>query len=117
MTGRKTTAAAANCTAVTATGSRPRSSAACRTVKAADISSDTRIRPSPLRVEPPPWPATRTTPATDSRYPAQAAGRAMERSPTAAMTATSTGVVPTSSAACVTLVRRMPAFCTKIVPP
>jgi hypothetical protein len=33
------------------------------------------------------------------------------------MLATSTGVAPTSSAACVTLVRSTPAFCTKIVPP
>ncbi|HEU5416627.1 MAG TPA: hypothetical protein VFV41_02965 [Streptosporangiaceae bacterium] len=67
MTGSDATAAAANWTAVTATGSRPCSSRVWFTVKAADISSDTRIRPSPPRVAPLPWPATRTTPATDVR--------------------------------------------------
>jgi hypothetical protein len=67
VTGRKATAAAANWTAVTATGSRPASSRVWFTVKAADISSDSMIRPSPLSDAPPPWPATRTTPATDTR--------------------------------------------------
>jgi hypothetical protein len=53
-TGSTTREAARNCTAVTATGSRPRSSRVCATVKVAEISSDTRTRPSPPTVAPPP---------------------------------------------------------------
>ena len=73
---------------------------------------------SPAGLAPPPRPpATRPTPARDSAKPAQATGRATARCHTAAMTATITGTVPISRAACVTLVRVMPAFCTTTDPP
>jgi hypothetical protein len=111
--------AAMNCTAVTATGSRPGSSRVCATVNDADSSSDRRISPSPASVALPwaPAPATSPTPASDTAYPAQAAGRATVRNQTAAISATITGVAPTSSAAWLTLVCSTPAFETKIVPP
>jgi hypothetical protein len=117
-TGRVASAAARNCTAVTATGSRPRSSRAWATVNEAEKSSDPRTRASPVRVAPPPPPAaTRPTPANDTAKPVQATGRATRRCRRAAMTATSTGVAPTSRAAWLTLVRVIPAFCTRIDPP
>jgi len=117
-TGRVASAAMRNCTAVTATGSRPGSRRACATVNEAERTSDARTRPSPLKVAPPPPPAaTRPTPTNDTAKPVQATGRATLRCRTAAMTATSTGVAPTSRAAWVTLVRVIPAFCTRIDPP
>jgi hypothetical protein len=63
-----TSAAAANCTAVTAIGSRPGSSRVCATVKAADSTSDSRTSPSPVMVAPPPAPpaATSATPASET---------------------------------------------------
>ena len=108
-----------NCTAVTATGSRPGSRRACATVNVADSSSEASTRPSPPRVAPPPPPpaVTRPTPASDSAKPAQATGRARVCCHSAAMTATSTGTAPISSAAWVTLVRAMPAFCKMTEPP
>jgi hypothetical protein len=116
--GSAASAAPRNCTAVTATGSRPRSSRPWATVNVADSSSDTSTRPSPRAVAPPPRPpATRPTPASDTANPAQATGRATVRCQSAAMTATSTGTAPMSSAAWVTLVRVMPAFCTTTDPP
>ncbi len=115
---RAASAAPRNCTAVTETGSRPRSVRAWDTVNVDDSSSDTSTRPSPPTVAPPPWPpVTRATPASDTANPTQATGRATVRCQTAAMTATSTGTAPISSAACVTLVREMPAFCTRTDPP
>ncbi|HEY0717589.1 MAG TPA: hypothetical protein VGD68_08225 [Streptosporangiaceae bacterium] len=60
---------------------------------------------------------TRPTPASDSPNPAQATGRATACCQTAAITATSTGTAPISSAACVTLVRATPAFCRTTEPP
>ena len=117
-TGSTARAAARNCTAVTATGSRPRSNPVCRTVKAADRISDTSTRPSPPRLAPAARPpAIMPTPASDSANPAQATGRATARCHTAAITATSTGAVPISRAAWVTLVRAMPAFCSTTDPP
>jgi len=112
-------AAPRNCTAVTATGSRPGSSRACATVNAADSSSEASTRPSPLRLAPPPPPpaVTRPTPASEIAKPSQASGRATVRSQSAEMTATSTGTAPISRAACVTLVRVIPAFCTTTVAP
>ncbi|HUZ22981.1 MAG TPA: zinc-binding dehydrogenase [Streptosporangiaceae bacterium] len=66
-TGSTATVAARNCSAVTASGSRPASSRVCATVKAAESSSDTRTSPSPVIVAPPPAaPATRQTPASDT---------------------------------------------------
>ena len=60
---------------------------------------------------PPPWPpVTRPTPASETPKPAQATGRATARCQIAAITATSTGTAPISSAAWVTLVRATPAF-------
>ena len=56
-------------------------------------------------------------PASDSAKPAHATGRATARCQTAAMIATSTGTVPISSAAWMTLVRVMPAFCSTTDPP
>jgi Lrp/AsnC family transcriptional regulator, leucine-responsive regulatory protein len=116
--GTAARAAPRNCTAVTATGSRPRSSRTCATVNVADSSSETSTRPSPAAEAPARWPpVTRPTPASDTANPAQATGRATVRCQTAAMTATSTGTAPISSAAWVTLVRMMPAFCTRTDPP
>ncbi len=112
-------AAPRNCTAVTATGLRPGSRRPCATVNVAASSSEASTRPSPPRVAPPPPPpaVTRPTPARDSAKPAQATGRATVCCHSAAMTATSTGIAPISSAAWVTLVRAMPAFCRMTVPP
>jgi hypothetical protein len=116
--GSTATAAPRNCTAVVATGSRPRSIRDCPTVNVADTSSDASTSASPAVLAPPPrLPVTRPTPASDSAKPAQATGRATARYHTAAMIATSTGTVPISSAAWVTLVRVMPAFCTTTEPP
>jgi hypothetical protein len=117
-TGSTARAAPRNCTAVAATGSWPRSSRVCATVKTADTSSDASTSTSPAVLAPPPRPpVTRPTPASDSAKPAQATGRATARCHTAAMTATITGTAPISSAAWVTLVRVIPAFCTRTDPP
>jgi hypothetical protein len=112
-------AAPRNCTAVTATGSRPGSSRACATVNVADSTSEASTSPSPATLAPPPPPpaVTRPTPPSEMAKPSQAIGRATARCQTAAMTATSTGIAPISSAACVTLVRAIPAFCTMTVAP
>jgi hypothetical protein len=111
-------AAPRNCTAVTATGSWPGSSRAWPTVNVAEMSSETRTSPSPdSAAPPPPTPAIRPTPPSDTTKPAQATGRATVWCQTAAMIATSTGTAPMSRAAWVTLVRTMPAFCTMTEPP
>ncbi len=107
-----------NCTAVTASTSHPCSSRGCATVTAADIATDARTSASPPAVAPPPLPAaTMATPASETAKPAHASGGAGARCHAAASTATSTGAVPMSSDACVTLVRSTPAFCTRTVPP
>lgn len=117
-TGRAASAAAMSCTAVTATGSRPGSRRVCATVNKAESITDASTRPSPVRVAPPPPPAaTSATPASDTAKPIQATGRAIRRCRTAATTATSTGVAPTSRAAWVTLVRAIPVLCRRIDPP
>ena len=112
-------AAPRNCTAVTATASRPGSSRPWATVNVAQISSEASTSPSPRRLAPPPSPpaVTRPTPPSETAKPSHAAGRATARCHTAAMIATSTGTAAISSAACVTLVRAMPAFCRMTVPP
>jgi hypothetical protein len=112
-------AAPRNCTAVTAIGSRPASSRPCATVNVADSTSETSTSPSPRALAPPapPPPVTRPTPPSEIAKPSHAAGRATARCHTAAMTATSTGAAPISSAAWVTLVRAIPAFCTMTDPP
>jgi hypothetical protein len=116
--GSTARAAPRNCTAVIAIGSRPRSSRAWATVNVADSSSDANTSASPAALAPPPWPpVTSPTPASDSAKPAQATGRATVRCHTAAMIATSTGTVPISRAAWVTLVWVIPAFCTATDPP
>jgi hypothetical protein len=116
--GSTATAAPRNWTAVSATGSRPGSNRACATVKVADTSTDASTRPSPPAVAPPPPPpATKPTPARDSTKPAQASGRATVRCHSAATIAITTGAAPTSSAAWLTLVRPMPAFCRTTDPP
>jgi hypothetical protein len=116
--GSAARAAPRNCTAVTAIGSRPRSSRVCPTVNAADSSREASTRPSPLAEAPPPFPpVTRPTPASDTANPAHATGRATEWFQSAAMTATSTGTAPISRAAWVTLVRVIPAFCRMTDPP
>ncbi len=103
---------------MTATGSRPCSSRVWPTVNVAEISSESMTRPSPSMDAPPPWPpVTSPTPASDTPNPAQATGRATARCQTAAITATSTGTAPISSAAWVTLVRATPAFCRTTEPP
>jgi hypothetical protein len=115
---RAATAAARNCTAVTATGSRPGSSRTCATVKVAPMSREISTSPSPVSVAPPPPPPViRPTPPSEVTKPIQATGRATLRCHSAAMTATSTGTAPISSAAGVTLFRAMPAFCTMTDPP
>jgi Lrp/AsnC family leucine-responsive transcriptional regulator len=87
-------------------------------VNVADSSSDTSTRPSPLSEAPPPRPPViRPTPASDTTNPIQATGRATMCCQSAAITATITGTAPISSAACVTLVRVMPAFCRRTDPP
>ena len=97
---------------MTATGSRPCRSRVWPTVNVAEISNESSTRPSPGTDAPPPWPpVTRPTPASDTPNPAQATGRATACCQTAAITATSTGTAPMSSAAWVTLVRATPAFC------
>ena len=108
-----------NCTAVTATGSRPGSSRPCATVNPADSSSETSTSPSPRGLAPPPPPpaVTRPIPPSETVKPSQASGRATLRCHTAAMIATSTGTAPISSAAWMTLVRVIPAFCTMTEPP
>lgn len=65
-TGAAATVAARNCSAVTATGSRPGSSRVCATVNHADSTSDTSTRPSPARVALPPAPAPATSPTPAS---------------------------------------------------
>ena len=112
-------AAPRNCTAVTATGSRPGSSRPWNTVNTAHIISEISTSPSPRTLAPPPPPpaVTSPTPPSEIAKPAHATGRATARCHTAATTATSTGTAPISSAACVTLVRVIPAFCTMTVPP
>jgi hypothetical protein len=116
--GSAASAAPRNCTAVVATGSRPASTRVCATVNAADSSSDTSTSASPVVLAPPPCPpVTRPTPASDSANPAHATGRATVRCHTAAMIATITGTAPISSAAWVTLVRVIPAFCISTVTP
>jgi len=110
--GSVSAAAASNCTALTATGSRSRSIRAWDTTKAADTSCAASTRPSPYSEEPPPLPAaTIATPPSDSAKPAQAMGRAMPCPEIAAIIATSAGIVPISRAACVTLVCCTPMFC------
>jgi hypothetical protein len=117
-TGRAARAAARNCTADTATGSRPSRRRAWATTNAAEIPSEARTSPSPDRAAPPAPPAaTRATPADDTPNPVQAAGGPSRRSLAAAMAATSTGVAPTSRAAWLTLVRVIPAFWTRTAPP
>ncbi len=116
--GSAARAAPRNCTAVTAIGSRPRSRPSWATVNTADSMSDASTSPSPTAVAPPPRPPViRPTPASDSANPVQATGRATVRRQSAATTATITGTAPISSAAWVTLVRVMPAFCTTTDPP
>ena len=112
-------AAPRNWTAVTATGSRPGSSRPCATVNAADSTSEASTSPSPRTLAPPPAPpaVTRATPPSETAKPSQASGRATLRCHAAAMIATSTGTAPISSAAWVTLVREIPAFCTMTDPP
>jgi Lrp/AsnC family transcriptional regulator, leucine-responsive regulatory protein len=116
--GSTATAAAASCSAVTATGSLPRSSRACDTVNPAEASWAARTSPSPPRLEPAPRPAAMmVTPASETPNPSQATGRGTPCPSTPASTTTSTGVAPMSSAACVTLVRWMPRFCSSTEPP
>jgi hypothetical protein len=100
-TGSAASAAPRNCTAVTATGSRPVSRRPWATVTVADKTSDARTRPSPASVAPPPPPLTviRPMPPSDTMKPSQANGRATVWCHTAAMIATSTGTAPISSAA------------------
>jgi Lrp/AsnC family leucine-responsive transcriptional regulator len=111
-------AAPRNWTAVTAIGSR-----SCRirfwaTVNVDETSNDSSTRPSPAAEAPPPCPpVTRATPPSDTTNPSQATGGATARCQIAAITATSTGTAPISSAAWVTLVSSTPAFCRITEPP
>ena len=100
-TGSAPSAAPRNCTAVTATGSRPVSRRPWATVTVADTTSDARTSPSPASVVPPPPLPTviRPMPPSDTVKPNQANGRATVWCHTAAMIATSIGTAPISSAA------------------
>jgi len=116
--GTAASAAPRNCTAVTAAGSRPGSSRSWATVNPAETSSEASTSRSPdSAAPPPPLPASRATPASDTPNPAHATGRATAPCHSAAMTATMTGTEPISSAAWLTLVRVMPAFCSSTLPP
>ena len=118
LNGAVTRAAPRNCTAVTAIGSRPRSSRVWPTVNTAESRTDASTMPSPARFAPPPPPAAISpTPPSETAKPAQAAGRTTLRCHITAMIATITGAVPMSSAAWLTLVRVMPVFCSRTVPP
>lgn len=111
-------AAAPNCSAVSATGSRPRSCLDWATVNAADSTREASSRPSPLTVDPPvALPVIRPTPASETAKPSQATGRVVVRCHAAAMIAISTGTAPNSIAAWLTLVRLTPAFCKITEPP
>jgi hypothetical protein len=117
-TGSTARLAARNCTAVTATGSRPGSNRAWATVKAAEIRTAASTMASPRRVVPAARPpTTRPTPASEIMKPAQASGRIPAWCQQAAMIAISTGAAPTNRAAWLTLVWVMPAFCTTTDPP
>jgi len=117
-TGSAARAAPRNCTAVTATGSRPGSSRAWPTVNTAEISTEASTSALPPADDPVPCaPVTSPTPASDSANPAQATGLATVRCQTAAITATSTGAAPTRRAASLTLVPVMPMFCSSTEPP
>ena len=110
--------AEASWTAVTAPASRPASSRGWATMKPAEPVTEASTRRSPLSDVPvPPPPATRPTPASASSEPIHAVAAAVPRPSAAAMTATSTGTAPTMSAACVTLVRSMPVFWSRITAP
>ena len=111
-------AAPRNWTAVTAIGSRPCRIRFWATVNVDETSSESSTRPSPAAEAPPPCPpVTRATPPSDTTNPSQATGGATARCQIAAMTATSTGTAPISSAAWVTLVSSTPAFCRITEPP
>ncbi|HEX5190169.1 MAG TPA: hypothetical protein VFW16_11540 [Streptosporangiaceae bacterium] len=119
-TGSTPAVAPRNWTAVTATGSRPRSSLGCATISAADSRTDARTMASPSTAPPAPpvcAAVTSAAPASDTPNPAQASGRATARCHSADMSATSTGTAPISSAAWLTLVFVMPAFCSSTEPP
>ena len=116
--GSTATPPAASWTAVTAPASRPRSMLGCATMKPAEPVTDASTSRSPASEVPaPPPPATRPTPASASSEPIHAAAAAVPRPTAAEMTATSTGTAPTISDACVTLVRSMPAFWSRITAP
>ena len=84
----------------------------------AETSSEASTSRSPYSAAPdPPLLASRATPASDTPNPAHATGLATAPCHSAATIATMTGTEPISSAAWLTLVRRMPAFCSSTVPP
>jgi hypothetical protein len=117
-TGSAAAVAPTNIMAVSAIGSRPRSSRDWATVTVEDSSSDASTSRSPAADAPPPrLPVMRPTPASDTAKPIQATGRATVRCHTAAMIATSTGTAPISRAAWLTLVLAMPAFWRRTEPP
>ena len=116
--GTDASAAPRNCTVVTAAGSRPGSSRSWPTVNPAETSSEASTSRSPDSAAPaPPLLASRATPASDTPNPAHATGLATAPCHNAAMIATMTGTEPISSAAWLTLVLVMPAFCSSTVPP
>jgi hypothetical protein len=117
-TGSAATAAAANWTAVTATGSRPTSIRGWATTNPADSTRDARTSASPVNVAaPPPSAAIPATPASATANPAHETGPTTLRPSPTAISATRIGVPPTSRAAWLTLVRAMPAFCTTMTMP
>jgi hypothetical protein len=117
-TGSAASAAAPSWTAVTAAASRPASSRGWTTIIHAAPVTDASTSRSPVGVAPdPPPPATSATPASATSAPAHLAAPPLARPDAAAITATSTGTAPTTSAAWLTLVRSMPAFWSRITPP
>jgi hypothetical protein len=87
-------------------------------MKPAEPVTDASTSRSPMSDVPvPPPPATRPTPASATSEPSHAPSAAVPRPSAAAITATSTGTAPTISDAWVTLVRSMPAFCSRMTTP
>lgn len=115
--GSAAAAAAVNWTPVTATGSRSASTSGWATVKPAESRADTPTSRSPPSAPPPPAPAYPAIPTVARARPAQVRRSAVDRPSRCAAAATSSGTTPSSSAAWLTLVRAMPAFCTATTTP
>ena len=87
-------------------------------MKSAEPVTESSTSRSPASAVPaPPPPATRPTPASAISAPIHAGAGLEPRRRSAVMMTTSTGTAPTISAAWLTLVRSIPAFCSRITTP